>query len=314
MFKKLEKNIEIFRICRRFINPNFIWKVIFFMRPMYFQRKKNQVIEMLKTKLYRENSDFEEILYMLINLLKKDNRLNEMVFFYNYSIAFFKKNFEYKKAIDTYKILIQLLEDHPNIYVLETDGISLLAQFNREISLLLAANYELDESIYYLERARKIYRDAKYNIGVDSISVQIGIQQILSKRYDLAIQSFESVIKEKPHYNFQQKDMNVIMLYILTILANQNSSVKARQCFDELKKKYMNLYECKEYIFLLNIISAVENSDLDHYVHEIQSLDLSKEPVYKQLFIEINKIIVLNSRKIANNRFSGGIDHSVDQD
>lgn len=296
----LGKSIELFRLGRRILNPNLFWKMVYSIRPGYFKKKRNQSIEMIKDLLHKNNQYFDEGLYLLIELLKKEARTNEMIYYYNYSLSYYKRNAEYHKLITIYKIIIRILEDNPNIYVLEADSNTLLIRYNRDISEILAQNFELDEAIYYLERARKISRLANNSLGIDSISVQIGILLILTKRYDRAIACFETIISDKPHYNFQQKDMNIIMLYILTMLANNYSTYTTRNCFEELKKKYMNLYECREYIFLINVISSVENNDLDHLTHEVHNMELTKEPVFKQLFVDIHRLIVLKSRKIAS--------------
>jgi tetratricopeptide (TPR) repeat protein len=294
---KRDKIIDLFIAGRRILKPHIGWRFIMCFYAPLFLRKKNAIINNIITVVYTNKEYYDEAILILVELLKSENRINDIIYFYNHAIINLKKKHDYAKVIVIYKNLLEILNNNRNIYVSDLDVPNLLAKYNIEIGEILADNYEIEEAIDYLGEAKQIFFTMNSISGIETVNIKLSNYHILLRNYTEALCILEETIQKKPQYNFNKKDLKIFMLYIILILANETTYHNARNHLEDLKRAYISIYECNEYVFILNMISAVENGDIDHFTHEVRSSELSNDMIYKQLFTDIHRNIVRNSRR-----------------
>lgn len=296
---KTFKNIELFIKCKKLLFPNRIWRFIYYIHPRLKIRKKSRYINLLKDFLREETEYYEEALYLLLDLLKSENRISEIIHYYNISIQKYKSQGNNSKAIILYKLLINYIKNQYYPFLVENDKETLLIKYYLELAEILSNSFEYDEAIYYLEIAKQIYHETNCFSGVENISIKISTILILNKEYSRAVQCLDKLIKYKPRYSFNKKDIRIILLYFLSLLTDYLTSNELRGHLENIKHYYKNIYECEEYLFIINMISCVENADLNHFTHEVHHCSFHNDPIYIQIFIDIHKNIVKNCRKLS---------------
>jgi len=291
-----DKTIELFKNTKKLIFPNIFWKIIYSINPNYLNRKKQRMIGELKTIIKYENDYFEEAISILIDLLKKDNHINEVIYYYNYCIKYYKSMRNKTNMILVYKLLINTILECDSIYFIDNERDNMLVQTYIDFSDILFENVQSIEAIKYLEEAMKLcYKICSYSV-LENICLKLATIYIDINEYKKALIFLDDTIKYKPRYSFSRRDMKIIILYILLLLAMDSTCLEVRKQLDFLRKTYTNIYECEEYLFIINMISSVENSDVNHFTHEIHNIKFKKEEVYTKLFIDIHKNILLSSR------------------
>ena len=293
------KNIELFIKCRKLLFPNCLWRIIYYLNPGFLARKKTRYINQLKDELRINTQYYEEALYLLLDLLKTENRIMEMIDYYNSSIYKFKYQRDFSKVFTLYKLLINFIKNvNPN-HITEMDKITLLAKYYDELSSVLIDNYEYSEAIYYLEQAHQLYRENDCYSAIENLSIKIATVYVIMKDYDMSVKCLDKIIKYKPRYSFNKRDIRIILLYFLSLLVDYTGNNEIRAQLETVKRYYKNIYECEEYLFIINMISCVENADINHFTHEVHRCSFQDDPIYKQIFIDIHKNIIKNSRKIS---------------
>jgi len=94
----------------------------------------------------------------------------------------------------------------------------------------------------------------------------------------------------KPKYTVYYKENEIIIIYILNLLARGDKISIIRKKLEEITLIYLNFYETDEYDFVINIISSIENNDNEHFVFEIHRFSqIQNLPIFKDLCITIKK-------------------------
>jgi hypothetical protein len=147
------------------------------------------------------------------------------------------------------------------------------------------------------EASQKIAKGCHY-IEIKNYPVSVKHNALINKAKELDVDGVvlsgsDNIVNDnywKFIYGLSNKENEIIIIYILNLLAKGDMVSVIRKKLEEITLIYLNFYETDEYDFVINIISSVENNDNEHFVFEIHRFSqIQHLSTFKDLYITIKK-------------------------
>jgi tetratricopeptide (TPR) repeat protein len=249
--------------------------------------------ELREAKLEHDHDKYRDIVIKIISFYRAHHYyLDTKALFYNTAI-YFKKNHRYDLSVIFYKQLIEEFKQDN----LDADAAIMLGDIHIEL-----ADVFIEMENYY-DATDNLVRAKHYNIKYHTHHFKLVCIIILRGKFLDAIFLLENLIFENNKYLNKTKIDYYIVLSILCYLCiiefGRNYYIQMlniRGKLEEYKRAYIDFCETPEYLFLLNVISCIENKDLEHFGFEIHKFSMRDDynelhPVYNTIFIQIRKNI-----------------------
>jgi hypothetical protein len=215
--------------------------------------------------------------------------------------GYFKKNYRSDLAI---KCCSQI----PLYYdTMDTNNIELLYDYGNIHVVLSDIYYDMSywqDSIDNLLKAKYYYEKVKSTRFVNKVNFRIAIIKIIEGKFLESIFLLEELIFKNNIYidaRYIKDSINFSLINYLCLMDFKNEyyikTVQLRKKIDEYRIHLSNYCETSDYLFIINLLSCIENRNLDHLHYEISVFmgnnQISSEliPIYTKLFREIQKNI-----------------------
>jgi hypothetical protein len=279
--------INFFNKIDNFCNPPKIANIFYKIFGKVYQCKIDSYINQLEILIHQaENTQYyDKCLEKLILLLTMEKRNEHIINYINQSVHYYRRIKDYCNEL---KSLYKLLDIYENKNI---DSHIFIANCHKDIAHILEYNFELDDAVDHLLIARSImnkYDD--FTIEIEQISFQIACIYISRGLYEISHEYLYGLLFFKPKYTVYYKENEIIIIYILNLLAKGDMFSVIRNKLEDITLIYLNFYETDGYDFVINIISSIENNDNEHYIFEIHRFSqLHQSPIFRDLFITIKK-------------------------
>ena len=273
---------KIDNFCNQSKSPNIFYKIF----GKLYQCKINSFIDQLEIALpSAENTEYYgECLEKLILLLNLEKRTPNINYYLNQAIYYYKHIKDHINELNTLNKLIEFSENN-NISPI------FIANYHKDIANILEHNFELDDAVEHLLIARSIMTKYPNNkTEIEQINFQIACIYISRGLYDISHEYLYGILFFKPKYTVYYKENQIIIIYILNLLAKGDNISVIRKKLVDITLIYLNFDETDEYVFIINIISSIENNDNEHFIFEIHRFSqIPSSPTFKDLCITIKK-------------------------
>ena len=281
--------INFFNKIDNFCNPSKTAIIFYKIFGKVYQCKIDSYINQLEILLHQvENTQYyEKCLEKLILLLTLEKRNEHIIYYVNQSIHYYRRSNDHSNELKSLYKLLDIYENENE----NDDRHIFIANCHKDIAHLLEYNFELDDAVNHLLIARSIMNKySTYKIEIQQLNLKIACIYISRGLYDISNEYLYGIIFFKPKYTVYHKENEIIIMYILNLLAKGDMVSVIRKKLEEITLIYLNFYETDEYDFVINIISSVENNDNEHFVFEIHRFSqIHQLPIFRDLFITIKK-------------------------
>ena len=285
---------EIYQKIDNLLFPKPYKKIFYNIFENLYKNKINNLINELDHLLNRAKNthNYDECLNQLIFFLVSVNEIEKSIFYLYQGVLYYQSIKDACNEIKSLNRILEICHDHSNIRNIEV----IMYNCYKDLSVLLEDNFELDEALNHLQIARTFIK--KYKLKYDIIDIDYKIASIYITRnlFNLACEYLYGVIFYKNEYILNNKECQLIMMYLLTHLAKLDNITNIKLKLNDICNKYVRFYESDDYVLIINIISCVNNLDNDHFVHETHRfVQKYKNDIFRYLFVTIKKKIFIDS-------------------
>jgi len=259
-----------------------------------YKNKINNLINELDNLLNRAKNtqNYDECLEQTIFFLVNVNEIEKSIFYLYQGVLYYQTIKDASNEIKSLNRILEICHTHSNIRNIEV----IMYNCYKDLSVLLEDNFELDEAINHLQIARTIIKKYKLNYSIIDIDYKIASIYITRNLFVLASEYLYGVIFYKNEYILNNKECQIIMMYLLILLAKLDSIANIKLKLNDICNKYVRFYESDDYVLIINIISCVNNLDNEHFVHETHRfVQKYKDDIFRYLFLTIKKNIFIVS-------------------
>jgi hypothetical protein len=279
--------INFFNKIDNFCKPSKTATIFYKIFGKIYQCQIESYIYQLESLIHQvENTQYyDKCLEKLILLLTLENRNEQIIYYINQSVHYYRRN---KDQSNELKSLYKLLDICENTNV---DRHIFIANCHKDIAYILEYNFELDDAVNHLLIARSIMNKySTYNLEIQQLNFKIACIYISRGLYDISHEYLYGILFFKPKYTVYYKENEIIIIYILNLLARGDMISVIRKKLEEITLIYLNFYETDEYDYVINIISSIENNDNEHFIFEIHRFSqIHQSPIFRDLYITIKK-------------------------
>ena len=279
--------INFFNKIDNFCNPSKTATIFYKIFGKVYQCQLDSYINQLEILIHQaENTQYyDKCLEKLILLLTLEKRNEHIIYYINQSVHYYRRAKEYNNELKSLYKLLDICENK------NVDSHIFIANCHKDIAHILEYNFEIDDAVVHLLIARSIMNKySTYKIEIQQLNFKIACIYISKGLYDISNEYLYGILFFKPKYTVYQKENEIIIIYILNLLAKGDTVSVIRKKLEEITLIYLNFYETDEYDFVINIISSVENNDNEHFVFEIHRISqIQHLSTFKDLYITIKK-------------------------
>jgi len=281
---------EIYEKIEKMLYPNKCKKYFYSIFKDIYKKEINNLILQLDILLNRAKNtpNFDECLNKTIYFLLNIPAIEKAIYYLHEGVLYYKSIKDVSKQYKSLNKILEICQNNINIVHIEV----IMYNCYKDLADLLQDNFELDEALNSLQIARTFIKKYKLDYSIIDIDYKISSIYITSNLFILASEYLYGIIFYNDKYILNLKQSQIIMMYILTLLAKSDSVNDVKLKLNDICQKYVGFCESDDYILIINIISCVDNLDDEHFLHETHRfVKKYKDEVFRYLFLIIKKKI-----------------------
>ena len=281
---------EIYEKIDNFLNPNKYKKIYYNIFQNFYKNEINYFINQLDNLLSRAKNTkkYDECLNQTIYFLLKVNEIEKAIYYLYQSVLYYHSINDISKEFKSLNRILEICQNNTNIPHIEV----IMYNCYKDLSVLLEENFELEEALNHLQIARTFIKKYKLDYSIIEVDFKIASIYITRNQFILASEYLFGVIFFRDNFIFHYKECQVIMMYILILLAKSDNVNEVRMRLNDICTKYVGFYESDDYVLIINIISCVNNLDNEHFIHETHRfVQKYKDDIFRYLFLTIKKTL-----------------------
>jgi len=281
---------EIYEKIDNFIYPTKCKMLFYSIFKDLYIKEKDKLINELDLLLNRavNTTNYDECLNKIIYFLLNLNEIEKAIYYLHQGVVYYHSIKEVSKEYKSLNRILEICQNNLNILHIEV----IMYNCYKDLSVLLEDNFELDEALQNLQIARTFIKKYKLKYSMIDIDFKIASIYITRSLFVLASEYLYGIIFYNDNNLFNLKKSEIILMYILTLLAKSDSVIDVKLKLNDICQKYVGFYESDDYILIINIISCVDNLDDEHFLHETHRfVKKYKHDVIRYLFLIIKKRI-----------------------
>jgi hypothetical protein len=281
---------EIYEKIEKMLYPNKCKKFFYNIFENLYKKEKNNLISELDILLNRSKNtpNYDECLNKTIHFLLNVTEIEKAIFYLYEGVLYYKSIKDVSKQYKSLNKILEICQNNINIVNNEV----IMYNCYKDLADLLQDNFELDEALNSLQIARTFIKKYKLDYSIIDIDYKISSIYITSNLFVLASEYLYGIIFYNDKYVLNFKQSQIIMMYILTLLAKSDSVNDVKLKLNDICQKYVGFCESDDYILIINIISCVDNLDDEHFIHETHRfVKKYKDEGFRYLFLIIKKKI-----------------------
>jgi hypothetical protein len=281
---------EIYEKIQKILNPTKCKMIFYNIFHNLYKKEITNLINELDILLNRakNTNNFDECLNQTVYFLLNVNEIEKCIYYLYQGVLYYNSIKDVSNQFKTLNKISEICQNNSHIRNIEV----IMYNCNKDLSILLEDNFEIDEALKYLHIARSIVKKYNLDIAIIDIDYKISSLYITRNLFVIASEYLSGVIFYKKEYILTNKECQIIIMYILTLLAKLDSINYVKMKLNDICQKYVGFYDSDDYILIINIISCVDNLDNEHFIYETHRfVQKYKDDIFRYLFLIIKKNI-----------------------
>ena len=283
-------NNSIYNRINKFIKPSKISIFFYGIFNNLYKNELNGLIEELDSLLKQsENTNrYDECLQHTVDLFISTNEIDKCLYYLYQSVLYYRRIKDNTKEFKSLNHILEMCNSNQNI----ENRIAIILKCHQDMAYILEEKFELDVAIEQLTIVKSIVKkNGLTDPPIELIDYHIACIYIARSMFTIAAEYLYGIIFFKPQYSGLFKQNQNILLYILTLLANNELISVIRTQLKSIVHQCILFNETAEYVQMINIISSIENQDETHFVYETHHfLKRFRDPVFRDLIFLLSFI------------------------